>query len=146
MARGGVAGLLQRHACAAVKGTVGHLSERILQCAIAAELRRAGIDVQEQVTVPVFHGRRIVGYNRLDMLLHVDDRPVILELKRLRQGLRDAAPGTRLRVLTQAHAYRACLKRVFPDTKDLACYIVNVFRDGDAERVEVVPVPARRLK
>ena len=34
----------------AVQSTVGHLSERIIQSAIAAELRRNGIDVQEQVT------------------------------------------------------------------------------------------------
>ena len=96
----------------AVHNTVGHLSERIVQNAIAGELRRLGIDVQEQVTIPVFNGTRIVGYNRIDMVLYLEHGPVVLELKRLRQSLHQSPASARLRILGQARAYGHCLARL----------------------------------
>lgn len=124
----------------AVQNTVGHLSERIIQSAIAAELRRSGIDVQEQVTIPVFNGTRIIGYNRIDMVLYLDDGPVVLELKRLRQSLYESPASARLRIMGQARAYGRCLARVSSDGETPECFVVNVFPQENAERVEIIPV------
>lgn len=123
----------------AVHNTVGHLSERIVQNAIAGELRRLGIDVQEQVTIPVFNGTRIVGYNRIDMVLYLEHGPVVLELKRLRQSLHQSPASARLRILGQARAYGHCLARLSDARTAPPCFVVNVFPGERGENVEIVP-------
>jgi len=66
---------------------VGHVSEKILRCALAASLRRSGLEVQEEVTIPVFARDRIVGHNRIDLLVHAGREQCVVELKRLRVSL-----------------------------------------------------------
>ena len=65
----------------------GHVSEKILRTALAGALRRAGLEVQEEVTIPVFARDRIVGHNRIDLLVHDGGAQCLVELKRLRASL-----------------------------------------------------------
>ena len=65
----------------------GHVSEKILRTTLAGALRRAGLEVQEEVTIPVFARDRIVGHNRIDLLVHDGGAQCIIELKRLRTSL-----------------------------------------------------------
>ena len=136
---------IREHLDRAVGGTVGNLSEKIVQACIANELRRSGIEVQEQVHIPVFQGERIIGYNRIDMVLHFEGKTIVLELKRLRQGLLQSPGKARWRILSQARSYAQCLQKIFPTNTEIVCFVVNVFNHEGRESGEVHAVPFKNV-
>ena len=94
-----------------------------------------------QVTIPVFSGNKIIGHNRIDLVVHTPDSIAIVELKRLRGALRQSPMAARMRA--QVAGYAECWARIFPGQRAPRCFLLNVYTDADSGR-ECVEVEAVR--
>ena len=72
-----------------------------------------------KVTIPVFSGNKIIGHNRIDLVVHTPDGIAIVELKRLRGALRQSPMAARMRA--QVAGYAECWARIFPGQRAPRC-------------------------
>lgn len=65
------------------------LHECVYQNAMVIDLQLAGFVCQTEVVVPVFYKGYQVGTGRMDIVIHLEDKLFVLELKAIRSAIGD---------------------------------------------------------